>query len=169
MKYNFYILGCAFIILVAGTGIHIGFYTTTLIIQYAILTMTATLIYNQSNPIKEAISLAFLTVFLNSFYWEIHLHLAELFSGPPHIGMVVQIWRLIPVFWFRRKYVFDKVSHRTLAMGLLFSLLLTCTVFLKIKILNAHTVYPVIRLGCLLALVKTVTEADRLYKDSQNM
>lgn len=160
LKYNFYILGCAFIILVASLGIHIGFYTTTLIIQYALLTMVATFLYNQSNPLKEAISLAFLTVFLNSFYWEIPLHLAEFFSGPPHIGMLVQLWRLIPAIWFRKNYVFDKVSHRTLAKGLLFSLLLICTVFFKIIILKPHVVYPVIRLGCLLVLVKTVIEAE---------
>jgi len=156
IKHYFYLSGFWFILLVATTGVEIGFYTTSLLIQYALLTMGATFIYNQRNPIKEAVSLAFLTVFLNSFYWEVPLHLAELFSGAPHVGMVVQLWRLAPAFWFRANYTFEKGFKRTLATGLLFSLILNITAILLGLRFNF---LPLIRVGCLYFLVKVIVEA----------
>ena len=157
LKYNFYFIGFQFIILVYASGFEVGFYTTSLLIQYALLTMGATFLYNQRNPIKEAVSLAFLTVFLNSFYWEVPLHLAELFSGAPHVGMLVQLWRLFPAVWFMKNYVFDEGSKKTLAKGLLFSLVLNVVAYLQIgpKLIT----HAIIRWGCLLFLVKTIVEA----------
>lgn len=157
IKYYFYLAGFQFILLLVATDAEIGFYTTSLLIQYALLTMGATFLYNQRNPIKEAVSLAFLTVFLNSFYWEVPLHLAELFSGAPHIGMMVQLWRLFPAIWFMKKYVFDEGSRWTLAKGLLFSLILNAIAYLQIG--PRPIIHAVIRGGCLLFLVKTIAEA----------
>ena len=157
IKYYFYLVGFQFILLVVATGAEIGFYTPNLLIQYALLTMGATFLYNQRNPIKEAISLAFLTVFLNSFYWELPLHLAEVFSGPPHMGMLVQIWRLVPAVWFLKNYTFDNRSRWTLAKGLLFSLILNVMTYLQLG--PKLIIHAIIRLGCLLFLVKTIVEA----------
>ena len=157
VKYYFYLIGFQFILLIATTGFEIGFYTTSLLIQYAFLTMGATFLYNQRNPIKEAVSLAFLTVFLNSFYWEIPLHLAEVFSGAPHIGMLVQLWRLVPAVWFLNHYTFDNRSRWTLAKGLLFSLVLNAVAYLYLT--PRLLTHAIIRWGCLLFLVKTITEA----------
>ena len=157
IKYYFYLIGLQFILLIAATRVEVGFYTPNLLIQYALLTMIATFLYNQRSPIKEAVSLAFLTVFLNSFYWEIPLHLAELFSGAPHVGMLVQIWRLVPAVWFLGNYTFDDRSRWTLAKGLLFSLTLNVVAYLHIvpKLIT----HAIIRGGCLLFLVKTIVEA----------
>ena len=157
VKYYFYLIGFQFILLIATTGFEIGFYTSSLLIQYAFLTMGATVFYNQRNPIKEAVCLGFLTVFLTSFYWEIPLHLAEIFSGAPHIGMLVQLWRLLPAVWFLKNYTFDNRSKKTLAKGLLFSLVLNVVAYLYLtpKLLT----HAIIRWGCLLFLVKTIVEA----------
>jgi len=157
IKYYFYLVGFQFILLVVATGAEIGFYTTNLLTQYALLTMGATFLYNQRNPIKEAVSLAFLTVFLNSFYWELPLHLAEVFSGGLHVGMLVQLWRLVPAVWFLSHYTFDNRSKKTLAKGLLFSLILNAVAYLYLtpKLLT----HAIIRWGCLLFLVKTIVEA----------
>jgi len=157
VKYYFYLIGFQFILLIATTGFEIGFYTSSLLIQYALLTMGATFLYNQRKPIKEAVSLAFLTVFLNSFYWELPLHLAEVFSGGLYVGMLVQFWRLVPAVWFLKNYTFDNRSKKTLAKGLLFSLVLNAVAYLHLtpKLLT----HAIIRLGCLLFLVKTVVEA----------
>lgn len=157
MKYYFYLIGFQFILLVAAIGVEVGFYTTSLLVQYALLTMGATFLYNQRNPIKEAVSLAFLTVFLNSYYWEFPLHLAELFSGAPHVGMLVQFWRLFPAVWFMKNYVFDEGSRWTLAQGLLFSLVLNVTAYLNMA--PRFIIFPILRGGCLLFLVKTIIEA----------
>jgi len=126
------------------------------LIQYALLTMGATFLYNQRNPIKEAVSLAFLTVFLNSFYWEVPLHLAEFFHGV-HVGMLVQLWRLFPAVWFMKNYVFDEGSRWTLAQGLLFSLVLNGVAYLRLT--PRLMTHAIIRWGCLLFLVKAITEA----------
>jgi len=157
IKYYFYLSGFWFILLVATTGVEIGFYTTSLLIQYALLTMGATFLYNQRNPIKEAVSLAFLTVFLNSFYWELPLHLAEVFSGGLHVGMLVQLWRLVPAVWFLKNYTFDNRSKKTLAKGLLFSLILNVVAYLHLT--PSLLTHAIIRWGCLLFLVKTIVEA----------
>lgn len=158
MKYLFYLVGFEFMFLVTVTGFGIGFYTTSLLIQYILFTMGATFLYNQRNPIKEAVSLAFLTVFLNSFYWEVPLHIAELFSGPPHIGMLVQLWRLSPAVWFMGNYTFDDGSKKTLLKGLVFSLAFCGIAYLQPGL--KFILHPVIRGGCLLFLVKTITEAE---------
>lgn len=157
MKYFFYLVGFEFMFLVTVTGFGIGFYTTDLLIQYVFFTMGATFLYNQRNPIKEAVSLAFLTVFLNSLYWEFPLHIAEILSGLPHMGMLVQLWRLVPAFWFLGNYTFDDRSKRTLAKGLLFSLILNAIAYLQIG--PRPIIHAVIRGGCLLFLVKTIVEA----------
>ncbi len=155
LKYYFYLIGFAFTIFVGATGVEIGFYTTSLFMQYALLTMAATFLYNQHNPIKEAVSLAFLTVFLNSFYWELPLHLAEVFSWGLHAGMIVQLWRLVPAVWLLQNYRFDDNSKKTLAKGLLFSLILNIT---AITMNLRPIIHPIIRIGCLLCLVKTIME-----------
>lgn len=157
LKYNFYLLGFQFILIIATTGFEVGFYTTNLLIQYALLTMGATVLYNQRTPLKEAVSLAFLTVFLNSFYWELPLHLAEIFSGVPHVGMLVQLWRLVPAVWFLGNYMFDGRSKRTLGKGLLFSLILNVVAYLNMA--PRFITFVVLRGGCLLFLVKTIVEA----------
>lgn len=158
LKYYFYLNGFGFILFVIAGGVQVGFYTTGLLVQYALLTMVATFFYNQHNSIKEAISLAFLTVFLNSFYWEIPLHLAELFSGPPHLGMLVQLWRLFPAIWFLKKYTFNEESYQTLTKGLLFSFLLTGAAA-YVEGIPGRIVHVVVRFGCLLVLVKVVMRA----------
>jgi len=157
VKYYFYLIGFQFILLIAATGFEIGFYTTSLFIQYAFLTMGATFLYNQRTPIKEAVCLAFLTVFLNSFYWELPLHLAEIFSGAPYVGMLVQLWRLVPAVWFLDNYTFDDRSKQTLARGLLFSLILNAVAYLQFG--PKLIIHAVIRVGCLYFLMKTIIEA----------
>ena len=167
LKYYFYLIGFAFIMFVANAGVEIGFYTTNLLMQYALLTMVATFLYNQREPIKEAVSLAFLTVFLNSFYWELPLHIAEVFSGGLHIGMLVQLWRLFPAVWFLKNYTFNDRSKKTLATGLLFSLLLSGAAYLNITP-NIVT-YSFVRIVCLLYLVQTIVEAESKNHMSQRI
>ena len=163
VKYYFYLIGFQFILLIATTGFEIGFYTTNLFIQYTLLTMGATFLYNQRNPIKEAVCLAFLTVFLNSFYWETPLHLAEFLSGAPHVGMLVQLWRMVPVVWFLDNYTFDDRSKKTLAKGFFFSLILNAVAYLQIG--PRLIIHAVIRVGCLYFLTKTIIEAKNKKYD----
>lgn len=160
-KFTFYLLAEAFILAIFVTGFQIGYYRTHLIIQYALLTVIASYLYNQRNSIKEAICLSFLTVFLNSYYWEIPLHLAEFLSGSIHRGMLVQLWRLIPIPFFLSRYDFSAKSRFILSLGLGFSGIVMCLRFILNLKLNYVLLYALNRLVCLLLLVKVVMEAEK--------
>jgi len=155
-KHVFYFTGFVFLSVIAITQFSIGFYTSNLFIQYALMTMAATAVFNIKYRFKEAVSLAFLVTFLNSFYWELPLHLAELLSGPPHFGMIVQAWRLIPLPWLLNHYEFDKKrSKKLIAVGLFISYLLHIISYMNLFTLriSIHVLNRVFSLGFLVATV----------------
>jgi len=144
-------------------GVSMGYYTTFLILQYIVFTVLAVYVFDTRRSFKQAISLGFLTVWLNSFYWEAPLHLAELLSGGPHIGMLVQVWRLAPLPFLLKNYSFDKYAKPTLAVGLFLS---TVIMYLRIYLhIKYWWMYPLNRLICLLLLVKVVAEAKQNAKE----
>ena len=155
-KHVFYFTGFVFLSLISITQFSIGFYTSNLFIQYALMTMAATAVFNKKYYFKEAVSLAFLITFLNSFYWELPLHLAELFSGALHLGMLVQAWRLIPLPWLLEHHEFDrKRTKRIIGTGLLISLLLHVLAYTQIINLKG-LVFVLIRWASLIFLVATI-------------
>jgi len=159
-KSLFYLIAGFFIFAVGVTGFQIGFYHNHLIIQYAILTMIAVYLYNVRNSIKEAICLGFLTVFLNSFYWEIPFHLAELLSGSLHVGMLVQLWRTVPLIFFVSHYEFNAKTRAIVSLGMGFSgivMVSKCLLHLK---LNYFLLFALNRFVCLLLLIKVIVEAE---------
>ena len=74
----FYLLALLSILVVYVFHLEIGFYRTHLIIQYILYTCLAFYMYSNRFSVMESIALAFLTVYLNSFYWELPYHVAEL-------------------------------------------------------------------------------------------
>jgi len=118
--------------------------------------MVATAVFNIKYRFKEAVSLGFLTVFLNSFYWELPLHLAELLSGPPHVGMLVQACRLIPLPWLLNHYEFDKKRSKVLiTVGLFISYLLHIIAYMNLFAprTSIHVLNRVFSLGFLVTTV----------------
>ena len=160
VRWNYYIIAGLVFKLVYESKYSIGFYTNTLFLQYIVFTVLATYLFNQRYDIKQAISLAFLTVFLNSYYWELPLHLAEILSGQLHTGMIVQLWRLVPVLFFLKHYNFNALSRVQLSLGLLLS---TGLMFIRYYRLVGYTVFPYLhplnRVVCLMILVKVIIEA----------
>jgi len=155
-RFVFYFTGFAFLYWIFVTQFSIGFYTSNLFIQYALMTMASTAVFNKKYYFKEAVSLAFLVTFLNSFYWELPLHLAELLSGPPHVGMLVQACRLIPLPWLLNHYEFDKKrSKKLIAVGLFISYLLHIISYMNLFTLriSIHVLNRVFSLGFLVATV----------------
>jgi len=140
-------------------NVKIGYYTPFLIMQYVAHTVLAVYIFNQRFNLKEAVCLGFLIVFLNSYYWELPLHLAEFLSGPPHIGMIVQLWRLIPLPFLLNQYRFKPNARAIISLGLGFSALIMVLKFLlKIPLPN---IYILNRLVCLFLLIKVLVEANK--------
>jgi hypothetical protein len=164
-KSSFFIVSALVFILVYNTKASIGFYTTTLLLQYISLTMLSVHMFNQRYNIKQALSLGFLTVFLNSYYWEIPLHLAEILSGDLHVGMLVQLWRLVPLLFFLKHFEFSAYDRWLLSLGLGFS---AVVMFLKLYSRLPYGwvyLYPVNRFVCLCLLLKVLIEAKHIDKN----
>ena len=163
-RWSFYIASALVFRLIYEYGVNVGFYTNQLLLQYTAFTLFSVYMYNQRYNIKQALSLGFLTVFLNSYYWEIPLHLAEVLSGPLHVGMVVQLWRLVPLLFFLKHYKFSAYDRAVLSVGLGFS---TVTMLLRIYSHLPYRwvyLYPINRFVCLCLLLKVLMEAPKHNK-----
>ena len=160
-KSYFYLGASGFLMLVGVTGYEVGYYRTNLIVQYTVYTVVAVYLYNQRNSLKEAICLGFLTVYLNSYYWEAPLHLAALLSGEPLSNVVFQLWRLIPVPFLLRHYQLKEPAPAYLAIGLSFSV---AVMFLNWFVFHTSFIRWVLfvfnRVVCLGLLVKVIIEAE---------
>ena len=161
-RWSFYILSMTTWALIYKSGFSIGFYTNSLLLQYIAMTMLAVQILNTRYDIKKALALGFLSVFLNSYYWELPLHLAEVMSGNLHVGMIVQMWRLIPVPFLVKRYDFTGYDRAVLTVGLGFS---TIVMILRVFYgISGFVLYPINRFVSLCLLIKVLIEAQR--KDS---
>jgi hypothetical protein len=52
--------------------------------------------------INQAVALAFLIPFVNSFFWEAGLHLSDLIVNGPSLNLILQGYHLIPLVLFHR-------------------------------------------------------------------
>jgi len=143
---------------VADSGFSVGYYTTELIVLYIAMAAASTYIFNARLPIAESVCLGFLTVQLNSVYWELPLHVAELLSAGPHVGMLVQAARLLPLLYFRGRVALGRRGRRLLLTGFAAS---TYISLLKVYIFPpglGFYVLSVARVTCLLLLTAVVLE-----------
>lgn len=158
LKYVFYSVAMVAVFAVWATGFSVGYYTTFLIIQYCVFTTLAIYLLNTRYCFKEALCLGFLLVFMNSYYWELPLHVAEFLSGAPHLGMVVQLWRLAPFSFLLRHYRFASGARYFVEAGVGVSgVVMLARWFLHF---DPWWILPLNRLVCLLLLVKVVAEAE---------
>jgi len=160
-RWSFYFISVCMFRLIQQSGVSVGFYSNSLLLQYVALTILAVNIFNQRYNIKQALCLGFLTVFLNSYYWEIPLHLAEVLSGTLHVGMVVQLWRLIPVPFFLKHYKFTVRDRAILSVGLAFSTVIMFTVLFVGVPDYKLMLYSVNRFVSMCLLIKVLIEAQR--------
>lgn len=158
LKYVFYLAAGWAALMVLATGFSVGFYTTSLIVQYIIFTVAAVAVLNSRYSFRDALCLGFLLVWLNSYYWEAPLHLAEVLSGGLHYGVVVQLWRLAPAPFLLSRYRFEERARAFLALGLSFSVaVMWLRYFLHF---GGAWINPLNRAVCLALLVKVMAEAE---------
>jgi len=69
----FYIYGFMFLVLEYCTKFTIGFFTSWILIQYIVMVLFSVAVYQRRFNFKQALCLGFMTVYLNSFYWEIFI------------------------------------------------------------------------------------------------
>jgi len=146
---------------VIGKQIQVGFYTTPILAQYCILIATSFYLYNQRKPVKESLCLAFLTVFLNSFYWELPLHITEVLTVGFYTGQLVQYWRLVPAVFLLSEFRFTRESLKLLLIGLVLS---SSMILWKLTtpqaVMKTILIYGFTRFITLGILTKTVIEAE---------
>lgn len=148
----------------------IGFFTWELMLQYVLFIVGSTLFLSERFRFREAICLAFLVVYLNSFYWETFYHIAEIrvwWPLPLTLGYwydrIPQLMRLLPALWLRGKFRFTDLRY--LGLGFAVSYLLTQIKLSYLIYLHPHINYPwfnpLHRVICLCLLLITVYSAPR--------
>lgn len=160
----FYLLGTGFILTVKLLEFEAMFYSTNLWIQYTIFVMLATMLFNTQYPIKEAICLGFLTAFLNSYYWELPVHIADYIATFPnwlnYLGVFIPQWvRLLPLMYLIPNYTYKPTAKTYLIAGFMQS---TCILILR-EVFFHGTQQPkwiLARFMCLLILVKIILDAE---------
>ena len=159
LKYVFYSVAMVAVFAVWITGFSVGYYTTFLIIQYCVFTTLAIYLLNTRYCFKEALCLGFLLTFLNSYYWELPMHVAAVFSGEPVVNVVFQLWRLAPLPFLLRHYRFAPGARIVVEAGVGVSgMVMLARWFLRLR--RVWWILPLNRLVCLLLLVKVVAEAE---------
>lgn len=158
----FYLGGLLSMLLVYVYQPRIGYFTPFILIQYIMMVIYTTAIFSQTNPINKAVSLGFLLVFFNSFYWELPYHLLEMYNAGPRL-MVLDWWivrlpqwiRLTPGFFLYKNY--EIKNYKYLSAGLLISYMLMY-IRLKYKMLGTE-IHPLARFICLSFLIYTLIKS----------
>ncbi len=112
--------GVFFVIVVLLSWFKVGQYSTGLIIFYAFFVLwVCSRIYDEFRwPFRESVALAFLIVYLNSWYWEGVLHLWALAENGFNLNQAFQMIHLIPGIYFLIRWEFDRrEAGHNLLMG----------------------------------------------------
>jgi len=154
----YYLAGFTTLFLVYVNQTAIYFFSTKILMQYIALILLATQIYNSRFEFKQAVCLAFLTVFLNSFYWEFFYHVYEFQIWLPYslgwewwYNRIPQWLRLVPAFWFTHN--FNITDTKALRVGLVISFIFT---YMRFVWRVQSWIHPIHRVICLLLLVYTI-------------
>lgn len=152
------------------TQFSIGYFTTSLLIQYNFFILGATIIYRGRFNFNKSVSLAFLTVFLNSFYWEFFYHVYEFQIWMPY-SFNLDWWyirlpqwiRLLPAFFIVRN--FKITDTRWLMLGLVISFILT---YAKFTWRGLSLLLPINRTVALICLLYTVYISPERNRDDND-
>lgn len=91
----FQVAGLVLASVIAALRLGSGFYTSEILVFYT-LSVVYCIHYYRGRPGFQPVCLAFLIVFVNSYYWEFPIHAGNLLAG--HIGLVLfQSAHLYPV------------------------------------------------------------------------
>lgn len=88
------------------SGLNYGFYTTEILIFY-ILAVTYVAYHYRDRPSLHPICLGFLVVFINSFYWELPIHVADFLEFDSFGVVAVQALHLWPLPFLLKKTSFE--------------------------------------------------------------
>jgi len=166
IEHLYYGVGVLAMVVINVTGFGYAFYRSHILIEYIGMTLFATTIYRDTYSFKKAVSLAFLTVYLNSFYWELPWHWIQIWHMCLTLGLLTQFARLVPLMFFFRKYRFDK---RSLNLALLGPVISCAFVWLRINVFNKlygmKIPYAINRIICVYILINIIMDAKKKEDD----
>lgn len=156
------------------TGFEFSQYTNELLKVYTILMLYSYFILRNKYGFKNTVSLNFLVVFINSYYWEFMLHLNVIMFYGLSFNQFIQALHLIPVFFLYRM-VEIKDNRRTLklicyglvisTLNLLFLNLLPLNLFGFIIMINRGLINNITRFLCLSILLIISIKQIKIKKE----
>lgn len=129
-KVFFYLGSMALSLIIVAFQPQIGYFTWVLMFLYVLFIVGSVLFLSERFNFRESVCLAFLVVYLNSFYWEFFYHIHEIVQWwpmPLSLGYwydrVPQLARLLPALWLRGRFRFTDLRY----LGLGFAVSYTMT------------------------------------------
>ena len=169
MFYTYMIL-LAFIIRISNFSFDL--YLPHLLIQYCFFVIVGFKIFRKKYSFNKSVSLAFLIVFLNSYYWETVLHFSEFIVKPSTLFNIRELFHLAVIPFLLSHFDFDKhYTLKQLRKGIIISFILSVIViegiqyhripivFLHSNFLLKAVIWFMNRFICLLILVDVVYNA----------
>ena len=142
------------------SGAEYAFYNNQLVIFYSLMTWFSYVFYSLFFRDKQALGLSFITVFLNSFYWELPYHVADIIQNIFYPAMLVQWWRLYPILFLRKQgWVYD---WKWIKIGVYTSIVIMVFKYGFLAVRH-YTLYLnfVNRFICLLILLRVIVQAKK--------
>jgi len=147
------------------TGFEVGYYKNHLLVMYTLLVSGSYTWYRRNLGVLKALSLAFLTIYLNSYFWEFPMHMAEYASLSFYPAQLHQLWRLSPLIVIR--YEFRGLSWRYVKLGVVVSSLLFWARFYHwVPRFYGVYVMHLNRVVCAYLLTRTLVEAENSWNVS---
>jgi len=142
MENVFYIISLVFVICVYVLNLSYNFYKSNLLIQYAFFVHVAYYKLRNRYNVLTAISLSFLLVFLNSYFWESALHVMEYNTNPLMLLNFRETYHLIVIPFLLLHYQFDKrIVIRKIGFSFFFSFIISILTLELIPYLGLHLIY----------------------------
>jgi hypothetical protein len=93
----FYGSGAAVIAWLLYSGFSLNYYTTDLLVMYVLMVFYAVYVNSRARPL-HAVSIGFILVFVNSYFWEFPIHAASFVENPVVGNQLVQALHAVPLF-----------------------------------------------------------------------
>jgi len=138
----FYYLGVSSIISIVLYDLSFEYYNTHLLFKYCVMVMFAVWTLSTVYDFKVALSLGFILTFINSYYWEMMLHLTIILESGININQIVQMLHLAPIPFLIMKFKFN--SKKEVIIILLYGLLYSSAIgFIVLQFMRYRKFAPI--------------------------
>lgn len=146
------------------TGFGFNQYTNSLLKFYVLLMIYSYYVLSHNYNFKDTVSLSFLLVFINSYYWEFMLHLNFIMFNGLSLNQVIQGFHLVPTYFLYRMIEIKDIKRfkKLILYGLVISTLnvlsidfLSFSLFGFLQYNTRGLVNNITRISCLTILLIT--------------